>query len=367
MGVFGKSTVRMTEAEVIDRFLALSAQCAPLSVISLTKGMATTGMQADALIQFTIEGGPSFRALAEISPLGTPKSIRAKCVQVLDLARRGGDPGLVPLVIAPYIPPSQATVLREAGVSWIDLSGNMVLRTSNGVYIERTGQPNRFPDSAPIRKVFQGTASLVARALLLRPAGFASLSEISDFIKLRNGSITIPTISKVLRSLEEDLLVSKARSCIVASDPVRLLAPLAEGYALSARSRRANVSRFAAANTEQVLQDFCSQLGPTYVFCGFYAAGLKGLAVSSQITMYVHDMRRVQQASESLRPSFLPDDEFGQVMVIETKDRTPWFNAQTANGFFVVDDLELYLEMMIDTPRGPKIADVLRPRILQDR
>jgi hypothetical protein len=53
-------------------------------------------------------------------------------------------------------------------------------------------------------------------------------------------------------------------------------------------------------------------------------------------------------------------------MAIETKDRTPWFNVQTVNGFSVVDDVELYLEMMIDTPRGPKIADLLRPHILQD-
>jgi hypothetical protein len=358
----------MTEAEVVDRFLAMGTQYAPLSVVSVTKEATIAAeVRADALIQFTIEGGPLFRALAEISPLGTPKSIRAKCMQVLDLARRTRDPELVPLIIAPHISPSQADVLREAGVSWMDLSGNMVLRTNKGVYIERMGRPNQFPDSAAIKKVFQGTASLVSRALLLKPVGFASLSEIRDFIRRRNGSITISTVSKVLRSLEEDLLISRTGSCISASDPARLLARLAEGYAFSAKSHRANISRFAVADAQQVLRDFCSQLGPTYVFCGFYAAEQKGLAVSSQITMYVQDPRRVRQASESLGPGVLPDEEFGQVMAIETKDRTPWFNVQTVNGFSVVDDVELYLEMMIDTPRGPKIADALRPRILQDR
>lgn len=193
------------------------------------------------------------------------------------------------------------------------------------------------------------------------------MSEISDFIKQRNGSITISTVSKVLRSLEEDLLISRTDSRISASDPARLLTRLAEGYAFSARRRRANMSKFAVADVQQVLWDFCSQLGPTYVLCGFYAAEQKGLAVSSQITMYVQDLRRVRQVSESLESAVLADEEFGQVTVIETKDRTPWFNVQTVNGFSVVDDIELYLEMMIDTPRGPKIADLLRPRILQDR
>jgi len=249
----------------------------------------------------------------------------------------------------------------------MDLSGNMVVRTNKGVYIERTGRPNQFPDSAPIKKVFQGTASLVARALLLQPAGFASLAEVRDFIQGRNGSITIPTISKVLRSLEEDLLVSRTGSRISASDPTRLLAQLTEGYALSGKGRRPNKAKFAATDTEQMLQDFCSQLGPTYVFCGFYAAERRGLAVSNQITMYVQDLRKARQAAERLGPGFLPDEEFGQVLAIETKDRTPWFNVQTVNGFLVVDDLELYLEMMIDTPRGPRIAEMLRPHILSEQ
>jgi len=285
-------------------------------------------------------------------------------MQVLDLVGRARNPELVPLVIAPYISPSQADALREAGVSWIDLSGNMVLRTRNGIYIERTGRPNQFPDSTPIKKVFQGTASLVARSLLLKPEGFASLAEIRDFIRLRNGSITIPTVSKVLRSLEEDLLVSRAGSCVSASNPAQLLSRLAESHASVARNRRTSTSRFAAASAERVFQDFCSQLGPTYICCGFYAAELKGLAVSGDISLYVRDMRMVRQASERLGPDLLRDDEFGQVTVIETKDRTPWFNVQTVRGLSVVDDLELYLEMTIDTPRGPKIAEVLRRRLL---
>jgi len=135
--------VRITEAEVIDRFLAMGAQYAPLGVVSTTEETTAAEVRADGLIQFEVEGGVSFRALAEISTVGTPKSIRAKCMQILDLARRASDPELVPLIIAPYIPPSQAEVLQEAGVSWMDLSGNMVVRAGKGVYIERTGRPNQ--------------------------------------------------------------------------------------------------------------------------------------------------------------------------------------------------------------------------------
>jgi hypothetical protein len=253
--------VRIAETEVIDRFMAMGAQYAPLSIVSVkTEARLTTELCADALMQFAIEGGAPFQVLAEVTSLGTPKSIRATCMQVLDLVGKARNPELVPLVIAPYISPSQADVLREAGVSWIDLSGNMVLRTRNGIYIERTGQPNQFPDSTPIKKVFQGTASLVARALLLKPGGFASLSEIRDFIRLHSGSITIPTVSKVLRSLEEDLLVSRAGSCISASNPAQLLSRLAESHVFVARNRQTSISRFAAASAEQCVRFFSGAL-----------------------------------------------------------------------------------------------------------
>jgi len=360
--------MRIRETDIISKFQSLQAQYAPLLVRSVGREVAVAGnARADAIIEFEIEGGPSFRALVEITALGSPKSIREKCVQVLDLVRRAEDATLVPLVIAPYVCAKQAAALREAGVSWMDLSGNMVLRVPNRLYIERTGQPNQFPDTASIKKVFEGTTSLVARALLLQPAGFASLAEIVDFIKSRNADITIATVSKALRVLEEELLVSRAESRISVMDGGRLLDRLAEGYRSYVRRRVLTSVRFAVNDVERTLGDLCSSLMPVYILCGFYAAQLKGLAATDRIAMYVQDMDRVRQAAQRLSPDILPDDEFGQLTVMETRDHMPWFNAQIVNGLSVVDDVELYLEMTVDTPRGPKVADMLRPQILRGR
>jgi hypothetical protein len=355
--------MRLSEKEIIARLQGMSTQFGPVVLISIQKDAAIEdGLRADARIQFQIPGGPSFEALAEIASVASPKNIRAKCMQLLDLVRKTGNPNLTPLLIAPYVPAKQAEALAEAGVSWLDLSGNMVLRASDRVYIERTGRPNQFPDTAPIKKVFEGTASLVVRALLLQPAGFASLRELVDFINSRSASITVSTVSKVLNSLENDLLISKEGSRIRAVDPSQLLDRLAEGYASSFRKRRSNVYRFAVESVEQVRRTVRSMPESAYIFCGFYAAELKGLAASTQITMYAGDVSRVQQISDSL----LPDEDFGQLSIIEAKDRTPWFNAETVDGVRVVDDIELYLEMTIDTPRGPKVANILRPRILRE-
>ena len=284
-------------------------------------------IRADVLMQLRVAGGPSFEAVVEVTSLASPKNVRMKSLQLLDIIRKMGNKRLIPLLIAPYVSPKQAGALAEANVSWLDLSGNMVIRIRGQVYIERTGRPNRFPDTAPIKRVFQGTASLVARALLIEPAGFNSLSSLVDFVNACGATIAISTVSKVLNSLEQDLLISKERSCTRVIDPAKLLSRLAEGYASSLRGRKPDVRKFLVQDMKQTLQSLCPMLGDTYVFCGFYAAHLKGLATSTQITMYASDLNSILQAMEAFPSVFQADPEFGQFSVIEARDRIPWFNA----------------------------------------
>jgi len=358
--------MRLGEAQILNRLQSIGAEYAPLVIVSIQREFpVSNSARADALMRLRVVNGPSFDALAEITSPASPKNVRMKSLQLLDLIKKAGNKRLIPLLIAPYISPRQADTLKEAGLSWLDLSGNMVIRVRDQIYIERTGRPNRFPDTTPIKRVFQGTASLVARALLLEPGGFDSLSGLADFINKRGASIAVSTTSKVINSLEQDLLVSKEDSRIRVINAPKLLTRLGEGYASASRGQKPAVRRFAIADAARTLESLCSVLDDTYIFCGFYAAQLKGLAASTQITLYSRDFSRVKQASENSLSDLLPDEEFGQLSIIEMKSQIPWFNTQTVNGLRVVDDVELYLEMTIDTPRGPKVADVLQSRILQ--
>lgn len=363
--------MRLTEKELIKRLWETAEQYKPLVFKGFNKEfLLSKGIRADAVVDFAIENGPMFTALVEIVPVATPKNIALKSRVLLDYIRELNKPDLVPTIIAPYIAPGQAGVLSEKGVSWIDLSGNMMLRVPGQVYIERKGNRNRFPDTAPIKKIFQGTSSLVSRALLLRPNGFASQYEVVDFINRRNANITAGTVSRVLRSLEEDLLVRKTKSLISATDRGKLLERLVEDYISIARRRKSERYRFTVTGTQDLLVWSSLGLGSDYVFCGFYAAELKGLAKTEQISLFAKDIGQVREAFDNFSAfgniSIEPDNEFGQIVVIETKDLEPWFNAEKINNLWIVDDIELYLEMMADTPRGPRVAELLKPGILKE-
>jgi len=358
--------MRLTEKQVIQSLTSMGERYAPLKINRLIERTSLPdGCQVDAVIEFSIQNGPSFKAIVEIKTVATPQNILIGARLLTACVANDKEPDRVPLFVAPYIGTKQAKILADKGISWIDLSGNMSVRVSNRVYIERTGKPNRFPDTAPIKKIFQGTSSLVSRALLLKPEGFSSLYEMVDFINNRNAKITLSTVSKVLKSLEEDLLITKSKKLIYVTNAERLLERLAVSYVNSTERKAGETYRFATDKPDAMFLAFNERLSIDYVACGFFAAQIKGLAVTDKITIFVRSMERVKRAAVRNQIQITPDAEFGNVSITESSDPGVWFNADIKPRSAIVDDIELYLEMIADKPRGPKIAEQLKRRILQ--
>jgi hypothetical protein len=356
--------MRLRENEIIDKLNRQQNWCRPLVPDQIILGSADTdNNEIDAIIEFSLPDGPSFKAAVELLTISTPKAISQKCNALKSSFSELRKSKLVPMIIAPYISKKQSKVLCDEGISWIDLSGNMLLNIPPGIYIERTGKPNKFPDTALIKKVYQGTSSLVIRALLLNPEGFSSLSEIVDFINNRNGKITLATVSKVLKSLEEELLITRKKTGIYVKQPQQLLENLAAGYADYSRSKKDRNYKYDVNNVDELCRAFY-KADVDFACCGFYAAKIKGLGVTEQISIFIKSAQDLKKALKIALDIASPDDEFGQVTFIETKNPCVWFNSQGETFQKVVDDLELYLEMVNDRPRGPKIARQLKERII---
>jgi hypothetical protein len=200
--------------------------------------------------------------------------------------------------------------------------------------------------------------------LLLKPEGFSSLYEVVDFINARNGTITLATVSKVLISLEENLIVDKTKGKICVKQPATLLENLAKGYADYSRQQKSRQYRYDVETTNE-LSTILFNTQVDYAYCGFYAAQLKGLGVTDQMTLFIRSIGDIKKAL-SMKPDIArPDEEYGRVTFIETSNPGAWFNVQDEPLKKTVDELELYLEMMNDTPRGPKIAEQLKARIVE--
>lgn len=361
---FRKISMRLKESEIIGKLTGQEATLRPLIVDEVCREETSIrNYQIDAVIKFSIEEGPSFTAAIELSILSTPKALAQKCKALATLSAELKNRNMIPMIVTPYVNETQSKLLFDEGISWIDLSGNMRVKIAPNIYIERTGKPNKFPDTSPIKKIYEGTSALVGRALLLNPEGYSSVYKIADFINDRNAAITNATVSKVLRSLEEELVVSRAESKIRLKKPETLLDNLAQGYSEYARRRKDRKYKYDVEDINK-LTTILYESQIDYAYCGFYAAKLKGLAITDQIAIFIKSIQDVNNICKQNASIAAPDEEYGQVTFIETNNPCVWFNIQNEPFDAVVDDLELYLEMVNDLPRGPKIALQLKEEIL---
>jgi hypothetical protein len=135
-----------------------------------------------------------------------------------------------PMIVAPYFSREKLDQLLEAGVSGIDFSGNAVVNVPGKFLFYKTGSPNRYPESTPIRSAYRGHGSLVARVLLLE-GEFQAVGAVQEAIHSRGGALTLSMISKVLQRLEADLAIERpSRNAVRVLQPERLLTGLLEAY-----------------------------------------------------------------------------------------------------------------------------------------
>jgi hypothetical protein len=358
--------MRLTEKEILKKLLSSAKQYQPLIFTGLEdiEFLSSREARADAIGQITIENGPGIKVLIECVSVATPKNITLKSKLLRDYLNKITEPEIIPLLIAPYISSKQAKILSNEGVSWIDLCGNMRVSVPGKIYIEKTGNKNRFPDTSPIKKIFEGTSVLVSRALLLKQEGFNSQYELVDYINNRNAKITAGTVSRVLKSLEEELLVQQDKSLIYAVNPGKLLDCLNEGYKKSTARKTQKTCKYTCENPQGAFSTL-SKNNIDYLACGFYAAKIKGLAFTDMFSIFVKSIEETQNAFNRNNQEVEPDSEYGNIIVIETNEPGAWFNTEAGFKDPVVDDIELYLEMANDSPRGPKVAEVLKERILK--
>jgi hypothetical protein len=354
--------MRLKEEQIIKELFNSKEKYKPLIFKDLSQEilLPNTNIQVDAVGTICIENGACFKTLLEIVPIATPNNILNKAKLVKSLLNNSEQ---LLLIAAPYISEKAAKILEDEGISWVDLCGNMKISVPGKIFIAKSGNKNKFPDTSPIKKIFEGTSSLVSRALLLKPEGFKSQYELTDFINSRNANITNGTVSRVLKSLEDDILIRKEKSLIQAIDRGKLLDRLLEGYIKSSERKMRKIYKYTCENPQKTFRDFF-QYNIEYLACGFYAAKIKGLAFTNEISIFVKTIDNIRNSSIRNWIDIEPNSEFGNLNIIETQESGVWFNTILKLENPIIDDIELYLEMMNDIPRGPKVADKLREVIL---
>ena len=316
----------------------------------------------DTLIHLKWAGNTFSFVVQQKSRSDSLQTVKAAIEQVLWYPKDNGDH---PMIYLPYLSANALNMLKEANVSGVDLCGNLFVCIPGKVYIERIGQPNRFPSSAPIKNIYQKNSSLVPRLFLLQPS-FESITEIVRELKRRNGDLTQATVSKVCQRLEEDIILEKSNTQKQKKthliQPKTLLEYLVEEYTPPTVRRRLTVKSRISQKKDLLerLTHWSRATGENIVQTG--TASCPAYTVMAREEMTAFYCSHVARLLSDLNDLFEETEHFADIELRETVDPFVYFD-QRDNLY--ASPIQSYLELMQGDKRDRQAAEMIAEELLK--
>lgn len=301
--------------------------------------------------------GLRFELVIEVVPVNNLPVFRNKINRLKSSVQEGH---IVPVLAAPYLSPERQALCREAGVYFMDLSGNVFV-VHQSFYIERIGFPNKYPEKRQRRYPFSDKASLILRELLKDPKRQWGIRELADKIGLDPGYA-----SRMAKSLSESGYASRAGGKLKIRSPREILDDWVRAYDL----KRNEQHRFfvLAPDVKSILQRLrnidipCKVEYALSVQAG--AALVAPHAVYKEVHMYVGNGEGIEFFKKELD---LKDANQGAnlVLLMPYYKHSVFYDNRVVEGLCVVSDIQLYLDLYGYPVRGREQAEHLYDKRLE--
>jgi hypothetical protein len=354
---------RVTERTIRDQVLAGKLVLPPVKFSLIGTNRRLPAGTADFCIEGRWPDGKA-RFVVEAKSQSTPKEFETAVGQAEAYSQATGD---YPMVVLPYLRESQLRELEGRGVSGVDLCGNGVVVVPGRLTVFRTGSPNQFRSSAPIKNVYRRNTAMVGRLFFTTPA-YPDLRAVGDAVNARNllvqgGERTpmrVATVWKALKGLQDDLIVAKEDGFrLLQADT--LLDKLVENYQPPEPARRVMLKiDSASGNLKQWFAQRAGTSASAWMLTGLssverYAVMAREEVIAVYCTK-LDDLRAAVGGKENVR--------FPNVELIEVEDEPVYFDPQEDKNLRWASPVQCYLELMAGDKRDQETADQVRAYLL---
>jgi len=242
-------------------------------------------LQPDAILSMTAADGSKALQMVAAKHRVFPRDVLAWL-----RALRPVPPGSMYLLVAPFLSPRARLLLEEAGVNYIDMTGNMLVQVERpSIFVRQQGPAkDPAPSNEPMRSLRGGKAVRVVRALCdyREPATSRSVAD--------RAGVTPGYVSKLIGLLERDALVEREGRGPVQPITRVLWADLIRRWSADYRVLESNASRLflAPQGIPAFLRDLAvwasrAPRGRYAVTSSFAAAQRAPVAPPSMLVCYV--------------------------------------------------------------------------------
>lgn len=338
------------------RFLS-QARIALESILGLS-ALRPTHESSDKGVDLLLQG-PDIAFAVECKRVGDAANVGSALRQLSHFTQqRGSKKKLVPILAVPYMGETGRRLCAEAGVSWIDLSGNAWI-DAPGRQIRILGNRNRFAAAGRPANVFAPRSSRLIRAFLMQPQRAFSQAELGSVSGVDKGRV-----SRLVRRMEAmGLLEKDASEGYRLKDASVALEAWREAYDF--RKHHVLEGHVSVRDPDELLKKLEKAAPP-----GQMSWALTGLAAAWQLTHFA--MYRLTSVFVREVPSrawleslgFQEEPRGANVWILSPTDDAVFVGARRVHSVPCVHPLQAYLDLKAHPERASEAAAPLRRLVL---
>jgi hypothetical protein len=265
----------------------------------------------------------------------------------------------IPLVAVLFMGEVGRKLCKEAGVSWLDLSGNADIAAPN-LRILITGRPNRFKGPGRPANPFASKSSRIARWLLIHPDRTMSQRELALETEMDEGFT-----SRIISRLKDEGLVGRKKDGTVqVLDPDLLLDSWREVYDFNKHLiLKGHIAERSSSEILKKLSDLLVKNEMSHAATGLCAAWLlNGYATFRIVTFYI----KSPPSGDLLKKlGFREESSGSNVWIVVPKDEGVFHGSNKVEGILCVHPVQVYLDLFGHPERAKEAAENIRHEILK--
>jgi hypothetical protein len=310
--------------------------------------------RADALVQVTA-GDRKWTLVVEEKRLGQPREVRTAALQLERyLNHLPADASHYGVLLAPFISEESAKICAEAGIGYADLAGNARL-SFDQVYIETRSPENPFREKRETRSLFAPRATRALRVLLQGPLRPWKVTELAE-----SARVSLGWVSAVRQQLLAREWAAEEPGGLRVTKPAALLEAWVKADDWEKRTRTQEYSVLINEPLElaEKLKEALADEPP--VFTQWIAGWLRHpYTTPVVVTAYVKKFPDEALIRESLLGRLVTGGG-GRLRLVLPKDEGVLHPQQTVQGFQLVSDVQVYLDLQRAGLRAEEQAEELK-------
>lgn len=347
-----EKTTMNEKKEILDYIRKNLIELLPLKGIKmkiLSEQKEKDGFRPDFEAEINFEGKKQ-KLIGEVWRSKSSESFRDKVEKLKYVA--DSHPEINLLLVAKYLSEEKRNQCKDAKINFLDLSGNVFIAIS-GIYVERLGEKNKFPEKRFGRNPFSDKASLILRVLINDIEKLWGIRELADSVNLNPGFV-----SRMIRELEKINYVRKAKSKVSLINPQKVIEDWVDEYDYS---RNEEIKFYCFAKNVHEIFNKLKQNYQSFNHIQYalgYQAGAN-LVYDYSAFNVVHIYLQNREMISNFEKLNLKRVDNGEnlVFLIPYYKNSVFFDKQNINNLWVVSNLQLYLDLYHYPLRGREQAD----------